>query len=815
LSTLDDITAEINAQLPTNTTGQVTAARVRGVLTDMSSRILSDVSLGGTFGGTGDPSLTCAQAIATTFSSPPNTIRTTGYATLNDNGGALYKKIGSLPASPLTNVGTFTTADGSNYLMVPSGTEVHVNAFGASPRAGDADYAVDSLTAFNNCRDWILAYAVPAGTGGTTGITMVLDGYYYLSKSFATGGGNYNIRGQSRNSRITTPWPYDQIIVSNLNTFGREGYTYTSAFPIYLGQRVSIGNHIYVAVVAGTPSGTSPPSGTGTGQVDGTVVWNYEREKTYAEQQPGGFNGTIERLTVAASWSGSPPHTSGIEATQPSDDQTNLATEGAYFCGILGRSRCTVREVSYFGQPGMGIAFAGDGDPYLRGPTNVNDWHIDRCGGGFLAWNGIHVGYSDGNAGYLADLDSVDCGGFGIANFAFLSNTFHATQHDGDGQYFRGFSKYPTAVGHRGYQWFSRLPLLGIENPPLYVNEEPGAAPVSSRYPWYLWDGDGTINFATITASISTTTLTVTAKTGTTGLNVGTTIYDGGVSAGTKITALGTGTGGTGTYTINNSQTVASTTMHCDTFYDANWAPWSPTQRYMPGGSYGNNNANNCSIITGMYEESGTWPAQFGLKDICIGNIMGGAYETTRGGTVFEAGTWQSAVKTASIYTSTTGRKYRKVQLGPLPQDGIISGGVADSPVLSWTDYDGTYYEFGSPAEFETGTRGDRTANNDFDFGRLNTFARWFRLSGKNTLRKYGNANNLPDVTHIPNLIVGNTGSDGRRVFFISGGPPTTGTWARGDVALEQNATAGAACEWQCVTAGTPGTWKVKATLAA
>jgi hypothetical protein len=191
--------------------------------------------------------------------------------------------------------------------MVPDGTEVHVNAFGASPRAGDADYAVDSLTAFNNCRDWILAYAVPAGTGGTTGITMVLDGYYYLSKSFATGGGNYNIRGQSRNSRITTPWPYDQIIVSNLNTFGREGYTYTSAFPIYLGQRVSVGNHIYVAVVAGTPSGTSPPSGTGTGQVDGTVVWNYEREKTYAEQQPGGFNGTIERLTVAAAWTGLRP----------------------------------------------------------------------------------------------------------------------------------------------------------------------------------------------------------------------------------------------------------------------------------------------------------------------------------------------------------------------------------------------------------------------------------------------------------------------------------------------------------------------------
>jgi hypothetical protein len=118
--------------------------------------------------------------------------------------------------------------------MVPSGSEVHVNAFGASPRAGDSDFAVDSLTAFNNCRDWILAYAAPAGTAGTTGITMVLDGYYYLSKAFHTGGGNYNIRGQSQDSRITTPWPYDQIIVqgatSSQNTFGREGWAYSSAF---------------------------------------------------------------------------------------------------------------------------------------------------------------------------------------------------------------------------------------------------------------------------------------------------------------------------------------------------------------------------------------------------------------------------------------------------------------------------------------------------------------------------------------------------------------------------------------------------------
>jgi hypothetical protein len=61
-------------------------------------------------------------------------------------------------------------------------------------------------------------------------------------------------------------------------------------------------------------------------------------------------------------------------------------------------------------------------------------------------------------------------------------------------------------------------------------------------------------------SSISTTTLTVGGTvTGT--FNVGDRIFGVGVEPNTFITALGTGTGGAGTYTINNSQTVASGTI--------------------------------------------------------------------------------------------------------------------------------------------------------------------------------------------------------------------------------------------------------------
>jgi hypothetical protein len=68
--------------------------------------------------------------------------------------------------------------------------------------------------------------------------------------------------------------------------------------------------------------------------------------------------------------------------------------------------------------------------------------------------------------------------------------------------------------------------------------------------------GDG----ATFTADITGTTMTVSAVSNGT-LSIGQQVYGTGVSQLTIITALGTGTGDTGTYTVSPSQTVASTTM--------------------------------------------------------------------------------------------------------------------------------------------------------------------------------------------------------------------------------------------------------------
>ena len=67
-------------------------------------------------------------------------------------------------------------------------------------------------------------------------------------------------------------------------------------------------------------------------------------------------------------------------------------------------------------------------------------------------------------------------------------------------------------------------------------------------------------NTSSFTGSISGTTLTVSAVASGTIL-VGAVISGTGVTAGTRITAYGTGTGGTGDYTIDTSQTVSSTAI--------------------------------------------------------------------------------------------------------------------------------------------------------------------------------------------------------------------------------------------------------------
>ena len=112
---------------------------------------------------------------------------------------------------------------------------------------------------------------------------------------------------------------------------------------------------------------------------------------------------------------------------------------------------------------------------------------------------------------------------------------------------------------------------------------------------------------AIVTAAISGTTLTVASVSSGT-LFVGQTIQGAGITTQTIITALGTGTGGAGTYTVNNSQTIASITM-----YALNWTVLPSSDGAFSGGE-------TCDIVDNYFvynrPESQQWGASGVLSPI-------------------------------------------------------------------------------------------------------------------------------------------------------------------------------------------------------
>ncbi|CAB5218002.1 hypothetical protein UFOVP205_47 [uncultured Caudovirales phage] len=108
---------------------------------------------------------------------------------------------------------------------------------------------------------------------------------------------------------------------------------------------------------------------------------------------------------------------------------------------------------------------------------------------------------------------------------------------------------------------------------------------------------------AIVTGSISATTLTVTAVTSGT-LALGMTIQGAGVTANTIITAYGTGSGGAGTYTVNNSQTIASRTL-----YGLNWSVLPSTDGAFTGGT-------NVDIVDNYFVYNRPGTQQFGASAV-------------------------------------------------------------------------------------------------------------------------------------------------------------------------------------------------------
>lgn len=99
------------------------------------------------------------------------------------------------------------------------------------------------------------------------------------------------------------------------------------------------------------------------------------------------------------------------------------------------------------------------------------------------------------------------------------------------------------------------------------------------------------------TGSIAGAALTVTAMSlGT--ISVGATLFGTGVTAGTMITAQGTGTGGVGTYTVSQSQTVSSEILAC-----GSKNMLQPTEVRVQLDIHGPASGDNAAIVTACFRD--------------------------------------------------------------------------------------------------------------------------------------------------------------------------------------------------------------------
>ena len=201
--------------------------------------------------------------------------------------------------------------------------------------------------------------------------------------------------------------------------------------------------------------------------------------------------------------------------------QTSQATYWAYYQG----TQYWPGDYSY----GVSVNYA---DTTGQPPAGTNDIMItaNGAGGGFQPYSGKDVPTYDLEAG----------------SFNYLV-----------------VSLKPTVSGQL---WnigiVSRLPPGDVYNNALVSVTNYGPAPVVGQWATYKIPLAAiAMGEATVTGSISGTTLTVTAVQSGVALVPGAFISGSGVTAGTYISAYGTGTGGTGTYTISPSQTVSSTTI--------------------------------------------------------------------------------------------------------------------------------------------------------------------------------------------------------------------------------------------------------------
>lgn len=658
-------TYQNNALLNQNGSLTTVGARVKSLLTvpagtsanNLSSLLVSrsirigapSVTGGGGGGGGGTTSTITGGGLGFTFNTlaevvssasiptiaagGPSWIKTLGYWDIADRGGATHKRVSSAPTDHPAYV---QSADGAYWELMYTGEDLRIEQFGARHmgffNGVPAQGASDDIY-----KQWVAADKF-IDAKGLQGVTLRFGpGYWYTSWPIHMKRAAYTIKGHSGYAATTIRYPADGdgLITNYQWGWGRDYELQLNNWGYTKGQAVinlTTGD-VWRVNIAGTTDNTMPLAGTGT-VTWGTAQFIFEKNvgpnsfEDYYLGTNNASNSIIQDINFQGFWYNGNPDPA---INRYPDQILDPSGTPMYHCGMIMRVRSVVERCYFSGNGGHGLALVADGDPQIKGPGNVNGFNLNHIVASTNGKSGIHAGYSNSNAGVGIDIDTSLNGCYGIEDWNFLGNNWFAFQTAFDGHSIGAARQYNPTCRYNGLRWVARLPRLGLD--PDYPSYK-GVEPVDGSPSWINWGNWGDNNTSTVTGSISGNTLTVTAVASGT-VAVGNMISGTGVRAGTLITALGTGTGGTGTYTLGGaSQTVSSRTITVMALTNpaqfsgpnphsvTEWPDWSPTLQFEPGGGFGTNNENARNLFLGTYVEGGTMPSQPGSKDFVIGGLQ-------------------------------------------------------------------------------------------------------------------------------------------------------------------------------------------------
>jgi hypothetical protein len=647
-----DLNTEIDTQFPTNATGQITAAKLRAVTHD----IVDSMGGGATFTGTGDPGLSRAQAQITSFASPPNVIRTTGFYTPGDGGGGPHVKVGSAPTN---HSAWFQTADLSIYELMMEMNQLNIHQFGAKKMPNSNVQPTDPT--YDNYQYWLAAdkYIDAKGYAGCT-LQFWPGSDYYFKTAIHMKRRAYNIKA-GINTRIRTPVGIDGLITNYHYSIGHDGTWYANDAEYFVGSYIvkrngqsGAGNayrctvHGFAAHTGDTLSGNNPAAT----YTDGTAQFKFEEfvgpgsPKDYCLNDVGADLSEIESIAFWSFWAG------GVDPWE-----TTTSVGSTYLdAGILCKCPTRWRNISVTGYNGAGVVHSGNSDYLFTGPGLSDGSRGEGLTAFYCGKAGLLTGGAEGNACTFADINTGFCGVAGIDEASFLGNVYTGCQDQFSGTN-NVVRQHPIATLYNGYQWIGRIWAFGVESKPAFINEEPGDG---GNHAWTKWAGDGTWGVsANIVGHIAGNTLTVESVTNG-ALAIGNMIAGSGVRAGTTLTA-GSGTSWT---TSGAAQTVGAGTairaMNMSGSSGGSYPDWTPTQIFDAGGAFVVRNFNSRVTFTWNYNEGGGMPAQVLVRTLVLGGQLNQLIDYSRGATIWQDGSWStvSGVKMISTFGTPSGTNY-------------------------------------------------------------------------------------------------------------------------------------------------------------